>query len=190
MLRVEDRSRRALASAHWPQHSRRISLLGLDSRAIERVRLGECQPEGPLVVPLEPGMADELAREPDRAEPLVVEVIGQSRRGQRPELSQRRGQAIRVQVAEHDGESVAAEMLWAIGVRERTDRLEVITAIVYREFWSISDREVLDRDRVPILEPAETDATARQVPPPADQLDGLDGSQPALGQPVEGVPTL
>ncbi len=56
-------------------------LLRLDARAIERVGLGKRQPQGPLVVSLQPGMADELAGEPHRAEPLIVEVIGQSVRG-------------------------------------------------------------------------------------------------------------
>ena len=41
-----------------------------------------------------------------------------------------------------------------------------------------------------VLETAIADAMAGEVPSPADRLDGLDRSQPALGQPIKDVPPL
>ena len=50
--------------------------------AVGGIRLGDGQAEGLLVVADEPGPADEVAVEADRAEPLVVEVVGQAVAGQ------------------------------------------------------------------------------------------------------------
>ena len=166
------------------------SLLGLRPRPVGRVRLGEGQPEGPLVVAPKPRPRDELAAGADRAEPLVVEVVRQAVAGQRGEPGQgafdRRGG----QVAEHHDEPIAAELARAIGRREPAERLEVEARLVQRPVGSVDDGQVLDRLRVPILQAAVADPPSRQVPAPADGLDGLERSHPALGQPVENETAL
>src|SRR5208337_5083801 len=70
------------------------------------------------------------------------------------------------------------------------DRLELEAGLAKRAGGPFLDRQVLDGLRLPVLETAVADAMAREVPPPADRLDGLDGSQPALGQAIEDVTPL
>src|SRR5208282_1495271 len=96
----------------------------------------------------------------------------------------------RVQVAHHHEEPVALEVLRTIRMRQPPDRLELEAGLAQRAGGPFLDRQVLDGLRVPVLETAVADAMAREVPPPADRLDGLDGSQPPLGQAIEVVTPL
>ena len=52
---------------------------------------------------------------------------------------------------------------------------------------AVGDRQVLDRDGVPVFETAVTDPAAGQVPAPADGLNGFDRADIPLGQPIERV---
>src|SRR5205823_3192400 len=66
--------------------------------------------------------------------------------------------------------------------------LEVEACLVQRTFGAVDDAQVLDRQRVPVLQATKAEAPSREVPPPADRLDRFEGSHAALGQPVECEP--
>ena len=75
-----------------------------------------------------------------------------------------------------------------VGVGQPADRLEVDPPLAEAPVGAVEDRQVLDRDRVPVLQAAVADLLAREVPAAPDRLDRLEGADPALGQPVEAEP--
>ena len=73
----------------------------------------------------QPGMGDELTGIADRAEPLIVEIVGQSVGGQRRDFGRSAARRRPRSCREGRAEAVAAEMLRAIRVRQPSERLEL-----------------------------------------------------------------
>ena len=154
--------------------------------AVGGVGLGDGQAEGLLVVAGQPGPRDEVAVVADRAEPLVVEVVGEAVDGQLAEGDLRRLGLLLREVAEDDREPVPPELVRPVRVGQPAERLHVEPSLAEASVGAVEDRQVLDRDRVPVLQPAVADLAAREVPAPADLLDRLERPDPSLGEPVEG----
>ena len=91
-----------------------MAFCALSAERSNGVGLGERQPEGSLVFAFQPGLADELARKAHRAEALIVKVIGQAIAGNGLQPGHGLGGSLGVQVAHHNEEPVAPEVLGAV----------------------------------------------------------------------------
>ena len=119
-------------------------LLSLDSRTVERIGLGECQLERSLMIAGQPGVSDELAGIADRAEPLIVEIVGEAVARQRRDLGRRRGDVGLGHVAEDELETIAAEMLRAIGMCQPPHGLELEVGCGDGLGGTVGDGQILD----------------------------------------------
>ena len=101
--------------------------LFLDFRAwsVRGIRRGQGKIERPVVVTGQPRPRDEVAIEPDRAEPLIVKIVGKAVGGN---LSDRLDRSVRSslrQVAQDHHEPVAAELVRPVRRGDPSDRLEL-----------------------------------------------------------------
>ncbi len=190
MLRVDDRSRRALASLQRPQRSLRMAFCAFSTERSNGLGSARASQRRSLVFAFQPGLTDEFAGESHRAEALIVKVIGQAIPGNGLQSSRGQGGSFLIQIAHHNQKPIAPEVLGAVRVRQVSQRLELEAALAQGVGGSVLDGQVLDGLRVAVLETSVADAMARQIPAPADGLDGLDRSQPALCQAIKGVASL
>ena len=137
----------------------------------------------------QPGLRDEPAVEPDRAEPLVVEVVRQAVAGQlRRAPRAARSPPGTVRSRRTTAKRLPRNCAGPVGMGQPAQRLQVEARLVQRpvgpsrivRYWTV--------DGVPVLQPAVADPPPGEVPAPADRLDRLERPQPALGQPVEDEP--
>ena len=174
--------------ASRPSGSRRIAFSALVAGAVGGVRLGDGQPERPLVIA---ARARPRRRTRRRGRPIRTADRRSSWAGRRwgcrrsPPTARVR-LAARREVAEHQLEAVADELSRAIGLRRaaRSARGRTAASRIARvgpstmvRYWTVAACRS--------FRPRVADLPAREVPAPADRLDGLDRPEVPFGQPVE-----
>ena len=135
-------------------------------------------------------MPDEFTRSADRAESLVVKIIRQPICAERPREIKRPLCFLAGEIANHQIEPIAAEIGRTIRMIDPSQMLERVGRVADRCGGAVEDREILNRQGMPVFEPAIRNASASQVPAPANQVYSLERPQPALGQSVKGVSTV
>ena len=91
------------------------------------------------------------------------------------------------EVANHHLKPIAAKVGWLIGMPEPSQVLERVRRVLDRNRRPVEDRQVLHRNCVPVFEAAIRNATAGQIPAPADQVDGLKRAKVGFREFVERV---
>ena len=86
--------------AFWDLACDTVGRIGLSQRELER----------PLGIAGQPGMGDELTGRADRAEPLVVKVVGEAVGPQRHDQTERATGLAAREVAEDEIEPIAAKL--------------------------------------------------------------------------------
>ena len=169
-----------------PSISENLFLFAL-SGAIVRVRLGHGDVERTLVIQLAPVHADKLAGLPDRSEALIVKVVD------RAEVLEPIGVSIELlnvffsDFSQANFEPVGLNVLGVEGAVDLPEVLDLHRTVREARFRTVSDREMLKRRGVPVLEPAVTDPSAFDIPVAQNLRNRFRSPQTGLREPIQGV---
>ena len=154
--------------------------LGLLLGTVVGIRVGQQQPDRPLVILSAPGSGDKITRLSYGTEPLLVEIVGD------PELLDFRqgspgtGGLFVGKAAEHQLKAIAGHV---VGL-ERPPGLPLVRqfqiGLLQVAVGAAVDCQPLAGDSVPVLESAVRNLPPAEPPSLQDRLDGLGRSQPAL----------
>ena len=159
-------------------------------RSIVGIQIGQSQPQGTLVVAQAPGFANPLARETQRTESLIVEVIWQAGFTHDPDCLLCVRDLGFCHVAHRQFELVGSNLAGLKRLCGLTEIPQVERLLLQILLRPVMNRDVLSRDRVPVFEPAVADPLSRNPPAIDDRADGFRRPDRPLRQSIKRVRTL
>ena len=190
MLRADERGRQALRLGPVAPMSAEDRLLGLGRGAVGR----GSAPPSPASRPARDRRAARPGRRTRPRGPPIRTADRRSSWAARPvgmSSTARPSRTLQLALVERRGAPARSDCRGAAAtytaVAEPSHRLELELGRAHAMARPVGDRQVLDGRGMPILQAGIADLAAREVPAPADRLDGLDRPMVALGQPVERV---